>query len=49
MKTEGYIANHVSTALAQVTTLVLAIHTCNTPEQFKRKKIPALTSKDSSL
>ena len=27
MKTEGYIANHLSTGLKQVTALVLAIHT----------------------
>ena len=26
MKTEGYIANHLSTALVQVTALVLTIH-----------------------
>ena len=31
MKTEGHIANHVSTALVQVTAIVLAIHTGNTP------------------
>ena len=31
MKTEGYIVSHLSTALVQVTALVLAIHKGNTP------------------
>ena len=52
MKTEGYIANHLSTAL--VTAPVPTIHTkrqhtMNGTIIFKRRKIPSLTSKDSSL
>ena len=41
MKTDGYIANHLS-ALVQVTAQVLTIKKGNTPwmEQFKRWKIP---------
>ena len=53
MKTEGYITNHLSTALVQVTSLedhcpsTYRQHTMN--GRIQKKKIPSLTSEDSSL